>query len=394
MEWCKKRHRVIQNILRVVFKPYLKLKYKVDITTRNDFNEGAIILSNHVNVLDMFYVGVCYKNPIYYMSSIDLFEHAFLGKLLEYLVAPIPKEKSKKSDMAAIRNCIKISRENGIICIFPEGNRTFSGKLGYVDPSIVKLIKLLKKPLVLFTIENGYGVDPRWSNKSRKGKLSFGPKKVLEYDDYKDMSNEELYDLIIKELSVNDFTYSMKYKSNRRAEYLERILYICPKCGMLHSIYSNKNVVRCKECGLEVLYNEDLSLTANYDEFNFKNISEWYDYQLETIKEKEYNNSIIYQDKVGLYQPRLYKNRLKLGNGNISMYMDKIVILANNQEYSFNFDDIEAMTLLGKKKMNIYHKGITYQVFGDKKLCLLKYVNLFYVLKNKKGGVEDGFVGL
>lgn len=93
MEWCKKRHRVVQNILRFVFKPYLKLKYKVDITTRNDFDEGAIILSNHVNVLDMFYVGVCYKNPIYYMSSIDLFEHAFLGKLLEYLVAPIPKEK-------------------------------------------------------------------------------------------------------------------------------------------------------------------------------------------------------------------------------------------------------------------------------------------------------------
>ncbi|MBQ9730611.1 MAG: 1-acyl-sn-glycerol-3-phosphate acyltransferase [Bacilli bacterium] len=394
MEWCKKRHRIIQNIVRVIFKPYLKLKYKVDIITRDDFKEGAVILSNHVNVLDMFYVGVCYKNPIYYMSSIDLFEHAFLGKLLEYVVAPIPKEKSKKSDIASIRNCIKISKENGIICIFPEGNRTFSGKLGYVDPSIVKLIKLLKKPLVLFTIENGYGVDPRWSNKSRKGKLNFGPKHVLEYDKYKDMSNEELYDLIVKELSVNDFTYSMKFKSNKRAEYLERILYICPKCGKLHTIYSDKNVVRCNECGLEVIYNEDLSLTSNYNDFKFKNISEWYDYQLEVIKMNDYDDSLIYQDEVGLYHPRLYKNKLKLGKGNIKLYKDKVVISTNKQEYLFTFDDIEAMTLLGKKKMNIYHKGITYQVFGDKKLCLLKYVNLYYILKNKKGGIEDGFVGL
>ena len=60
----------------------------------------------------------------------------------------------------------------------------------------------------------------------------------------------------------------------------------------------------------------------------------------------------------------------------------------------FNFDDIEAVTLLGKKKMNIYHKGITYQVFGDKKLNLLKYVHLFYIIKNKQGGNSDGFIGL
>ena len=31
------------------------------------------------------------------------------------------------------------------ICIFPEGNRTFSGELGYIDYSIVKLIKKINK---------------------------------------------------------------------------------------------------------------------------------------------------------------------------------------------------------------------------------------------------------
>ena len=115
MKCCLKRHEVYQNIVRAIFKPFLKIKYKCQINTLKGFDEGAVILSNHVNVLDMFYVGVSYKRPIYYMSSIDLFEHAFLGKILEHLVAPIPKEKIKKSDMVAIKSCIKVAKENGII---------------------------------------------------------------------------------------------------------------------------------------------------------------------------------------------------------------------------------------------------------------------------------------
>lgn len=396
MEWCKKRHRILENIVRVFFKPYLKNKYKCEIITRDHLEEGAIILSNHVNVLDMFYVGVSYKDPIYYMSSIDLFEHAFIGKLLEFLVAPIPKEKSKKSDMVAIKSCIKVAKENGIICIFPEGNRTYSGKLGYIDPSIVKLIKLLKKPLILFNIKNGYGVDPRWGKKGRKGTLDFGPRRVLTYDEYKDIDNDELYKLICDSLTVDDFAYTNKFKSNSRAEYLERILYICPKCGKMHSLYSKGNNVICKECGLNVTYNEDLSLSANSDEFTFKNVSNWYDYQLEVIRNNEYDDEPIYNDKVGLYKPRLYKSRKKIGKGTITLFKDKFLLKLKNQDIEFNFDDIEAVTLLGKKKMNIYHKGTTYQVFGDKKLNLIKYLNLYYILQSKKenGGVPNGFVGL
>ena len=60
----------------------------------------------------------------------------------------------------------------------------------------------------------------------------------------------------------------------------------------------------------------------------------------------------------------------------------------------FEFDNIEAVTLLGKKKMNIYYNNETYQVFGDKKLNLLKYMHLHYIIKNK--GKEDDyeFLGL
>ena len=117
----------------------------------------------------------------------DLFQHFFIGKLIKFLVNPIPKVKSKKSDLAAIKSCIKVARENGTICIFPEGNRTVTGKLGNIDKSIAKLAKSLKLPVILFNIHGGYGTEPRWGQGVRKGKMHCEIKKILTYDEYKDL---------------------------------------------------------------------------------------------------------------------------------------------------------------------------------------------------------------
>ena len=75
MKWCKTRHRVIQYLLRPLFKLYFRLRYGVKTKYNKLYPEGALILSNHVTVMDMFYVGMSYKTPIYYMASIDIFEH-------------------------------------------------------------------------------------------------------------------------------------------------------------------------------------------------------------------------------------------------------------------------------------------------------------------------------
>ena len=395
MKWCKTRHKVIQNLLRPLFKLFYKIKYGIKIDTKNGFSEGAIILSNHVTVMDMFYVGMCYKTPIYYMASIDIFEHFFTGKLIKFLVNPIAKEKSKKSYITSVRNCIKVAKENGTICIFPEGNRTFSGALGYIDSSIVKLVKLLKKPLVFFNINNGYGVDPRWSNKPRKGKFSFGERSVYQYDDYANMSDDELYNLIINELTVNDLETDEEFKCKSNAEYLERVVYICPVCKEMHTLYSKKDKVVCSNCGLEVKYKNDLTFASLNDKFTFKTVKDWYDYQIDVITNKQFNDDeLIYQDDIKLFNPRLWKSRKNLGKGTISIYNNRFEIVTNKVNNVFDFDDIAGVTLLGKKKMNIYYKGTTYQIFGDKKLNLIKYVHLFYILKNRKEGIHNGFIGL
>ena len=60
----------------------------------------------------------------------------------------------------------------------------------------------------------------------------------------------------------------------------------------------------------------------------------------------------------------------------------------------FKFDEIEEMTILGKKKMNFYVDNKTYQFYGDKKINMIKYLNMFYLIRNRKRGDVSDFMGL
>ena len=176
--WKRKRHKYIVNLLRPVFKCIFKRRYNCSFDDPVSFPNGAIFISNHVTTMDPFMVGILSKEPVYYMANTDLFDHFITGKLIEFLVKPIPKQKGKKSDLSAIKNCCKVSKEGSSICIFVEGNRSFTGELCYFDESIAKLVILLKKPVVICNILGGYGTDPRFSKCIRKGKMHVGIKKI------------------------------------------------------------------------------------------------------------------------------------------------------------------------------------------------------------------------
>lgn len=392
--WCKFQHKIIIEIARPIFWLIFKFKYNCHLKRKKLPKEGSIILSNHQMTLDPFGVGLNFDKPLYYMASSDIFQNKITGKLIKFAVNPIPKQKSNKNDIAAIKACMQVAKENGNICIFPEGNRTFSGQLGNIDYSIVKLIKKLKKPLILMNIKGGYGSDPRWGNKSRKGKLDIFIRKKVELDELEKLTNDELYSLIKENLTVDNYSEHIEYKGKNLAEDLERILYICPICKKHHTLSSKGNVVTCSSCNTEFKLNEDLTLSSENKDFKFNYIHEWYDYQIEVIKNKEYDDKMIYQDQVELLITKEGKPKEKVGKCLMELYKDDLIFNFENNQIKLNFDEISAMTLVGKKKMNIYHKENTYQVLNNSKTNFIKYMHLHYVLKNRKEGIEDGFIGI
>ncbi len=384
--WIKKRHKFTTEILRFIFFFYLKFRYNLHHDKPIKIKDGALIISNHTTTLDPIMIGSLFKDPLYYMASKDIFNHRFIGKLIKFFVNPIGKEKGNSSDIQAIKDCIRVSKEGGNICIFPEGNRTFSGSLGNVDFSIVKLAKLLKKPLIICNIKGGYPTDPRWARTIRKGRMDVSIKHIYKYDEFKDMVNDDLYNLILSDMTVDDYNFYPKYKGRRYAEHLEKILYICPCCNNKHTIYTMKNKIYCSVCNLEVTYLNDLKFKSNKEEFKMENVLSWYNYQLDIIKKENHldSNEVIYQDNIDVYEPRMYKKKKKIGSGLVQIYNNRFVFRLKQEVISILFSNIKSITLVGKMKMNIYTDDITYQLFKDDKTNLIKYMHLYYIIKGSE----------
>ncbi len=393
-KWLKFRHRVVRNIACVILHPYSRLKYGIQIEKFKDQKKGPyLILYNHQTPFDQFFVGIAFKGPVYYLATEDIFSKGWISSLIRWLVAPIPIKK-QTTDLTAVKNCLRVAREGGTICIAPEGNRTYSGRTEYMSPAIGALAKKLGLPIALYRIEGGYGVQPRWSDGVRKGKMKGYVSRVIEPEEYKKLSADELFDLIEKGLFVDENRVDGVFRSPKRGEYLERMVYVCPFCG-LSSFRSEGSGITCLTCGAAVEYNEDKTLTGVDCTFPYRFAGEWYDAQKDFVNRLDVTEQVhtpYFTEQGELWDVQVKKKKTCLEtNMEIKLYGNRVE-LGNR---IVPFDDISTAAVLGRNKLNLYYGDNVWQVRGDKGFNALKYVHLIYRYKNMMKGEKDGeFLGL
>lgn len=381
--WRKKHHAVTFALLRGIFKPFFRLRYRLKPSQdEKKVPQGALIMGNHQTTYDQFILTCSFRRPVYLIASEDLFLNPVLGPIMKYTMRPISKSKSK-SDLMTIRNTLKVLKEGNTVALFPEGNRTLSGGSWQIDLSTAKLAKIAKAPLVLYRIDGGYGTDPRWGGKIRRGKMTAGTVKIIQPEQLEQMSVEEVYDEIINTLRSNDYERGVRFKSRRRAEFLERALYYCPNCKSFESLYSKGNYLYCKNCDTVAEYSEDLQINQLAGVVPFNNVYEWFNAQKLAVKNAP---TAEFEDK-GLVLRLIYDKKWhKIGKGDIACDKNRVRVTAySGQVFDYSFDEIDGATILGKRKINFYlPDGKTLQIEGDKRFCAVKYLHLFELSKEKK----------
>ncbi len=377
-KWIKKRHRPIFAILRGIFRLHTKIRYNYT-AVKSDIKGPCLIMCNHVTTFDPVFAALSFKCPVYFVAMDDLFNMK-VSPLLRYLVAPIPKKKSQ-ADMQTIRDCIGIMKEGGAVCVFPEGNRILSGDQWPMTEAVAKFVKISKYPLVIYNIEGGYGSDPRWGHTKRKGKMRGFVKLVLTPQEYKDMSNEQLYRIICDNLRVNDVSSGQKFKSKKRAEYIERVLYRCPNCGKVSTIVSENERFKCNNCDSSWEYTEDLHIVPND---KFSTIYDWHEWEKgETERMSRDCLGIIFEDEnVEFYKSIRFRKKKKIMDGRLSVTARGLTITDRTSIAYFPFADIDGIALVHRNKFDFYYKGRTYQIKGDERFCSVKYVHLYDGVKN------------
>ncbi len=399
--WRRARHRVYRILLEWAVFIYTKLAYRIRVKKfKRAKKEQFFVLMNHQTAFDQFFVEMAFfPTPVYYVASEDLFSKGWLSRIIEHVAAPIPIKKSV-TDMKAVKTCVRVAREGGTIAIAPEGNRTFSGVTESVKPSIVGLIRLLRLPVAIFRIEGGYGVHPRWSDVIRKGSMKASVTRVIEPDEAAAMTDDELFALVHRELTWDDTTIGGQYHHKKSAEYLERVMYVCPECG-LSEWESNGDVVRCKRCGLSARYLPDLRLEGIDKPFPFTYVKDWYKYQetyISRLDPAALCEKMVYEDHTSLCRVVLYSHKEKIADKvAVRLWGDRMELVGEGVSIALPFDEVRVMSVLGRNKLNIYIGDELYQLKGDKRFNPVKYMNFYYHYDNVKQGVEYGklqFLGL
>ena len=395
--WCKRRHVHLRKLLYPLVWLYTHGKYPVKIEKIRR-REQALILYNHQTALDQFFVGLAFPDPVYYVASEDLFSTGFLAKIMQYLVAPIPIKK-QTTDIRAVKTCLRVAREGGSIAIAPEGNRTYSGRSCYINPAIASLAKKLGLPILLFRIEGGYGVHPRWSDKVRRGSMRAYVSQRIDPEELRQMSSEELYRRIREGLWVDEARVDGHYTGSHLAEYLERVFYVCPNCG-LSSFESHRDVVRCLRCGCQVRYLPTRELEGVEKPFPYRFPADWYAAQEEFVRGLDpsaYTEKPLFRDTARLFRVIPYSRKETLRKqAEVALYGDRIVLDEGKEnELSLPFSELSVVTVLGKNKLNLYHGETLYQLKGGRRFNALKYVQIYTHSKNiSRGDTDAKFLGL
>ena len=387
----KPRYKFFTNVARLLTFPIVKFVYRAKVEKFKDRRKrNYLILFNHQTPFDQFFIALAIKGAAFIVASEDVTSNGLLSKALTYAFPIIPIKK-QSNDVKAVINCVRAAKAGASIVLSPEGNRTYSGETSFIKPSIAALVRTLKLPVAFFLIEGGYGAEPRWSNVVRKGKVRCAVKSVLEYEDYKDLSDDEIYAVIKERLYRFDAADDQSFRSRKSAEKLERLLYVCPECGF-SEFSSNGRTVACKRCGKSAEYGDDLKF---YGDFPFSTVRDWYAFQERFVSEANldaFKNTPAFTDTVRLSEVVPYKRKRRMLSGaELGLYCDRMEFSDEKRNIVYSFDDVTSATVLGRNKLNFYVGSEIFQIKGKKTFNAVKYLHFYYVYKQKKAGKQDDF---
>ncbi|NMB21051.1 MAG: 1-acyl-sn-glycerol-3-phosphate acyltransferase [Firmicutes bacterium] len=375
-----KRHARVYRMLLPLIRPIFRRLFRLESQSALEIQGPYLVYANHNTDLDPVLVQLGLKNHLYFVASEHIFRVGLASRLLVYLFDPISRLKGS-TDMGAVREVMRRLRDGKNVCIFAEGNRSFNGLTGFIPPSVGKLAKSCKVPVITYRFEGGYFTTPRWAYTMRKGQMKGYVANVYTVEQLKKMSADEVNAKIQADLFEDAYARQEKeripFKGKRLAEGLETALFICPSCEQIGTLQSKDSEFFCT-CGLK----------AEYDVYGYLHggpyatITEWDAWQQNKLAEiaSALGDEPAFAD-ANVQLHRIESNhrgeRLAEGSGPLAMYRDRLVC----GRLIFPIDEISDMALYGRGNIAFTSQGKHYTIGGGRSFCGRKYLELYDQLK-------------
>ncbi|MEN9974794.1 MAG: hypothetical protein RLZZ282_800 [Verrucomicrobiota bacterium] len=170
------------------------------IGEENLVTEGAVIVaSNHQSFLDPPFVSTLYTTPMFYLARKTLFNAGTQWLYTQWGAIPVDQERP---DMASLKTIIRKLKTGNRVLVFPEGARTFDGKIGEAAPGIGLIAVKTGAVIQPIRISGADDALPRGAKRVRFARLSvhIGKPIRLTPDELKAAKTKEDYEIIAKRI--------------------------------------------------------------------------------------------------------------------------------------------------------------------------------------------------
>ncbi|MBV1757230.1 MAG: 1-acyl-sn-glycerol-3-phosphate acyltransferase [Dethiosulfatibacter sp.] len=189
------------KFIRIIAIIILKILFRIKVHCKENslINEGEplVLCANHSSWFDPFVVAITFKDEVSYMAKKELFNNSILKFLLTRIkVFPVDREGNS---LTALKNSLKILKNNNTLGIFPEGTRVKGFNESSVKGGIGMLVVRSKATVLPVYIDSKYKlfgrVDVYYGEKYDYNHLD---KSALDSKQYTDISVDimrRIYDL-------------------------------------------------------------------------------------------------------------------------------------------------------------------------------------------------------
>jgi len=387
----KKRHEFIWRLGHFLLRRYLVKKFNFEYDNINVEHSPYIVISNHLTNWDPLLIGLSFKKFMYFVTSDHVLRMGLVSKLLEFAMAPIARVKTAQETQTVI-SIFRRLKEKCNICLFAEGTTSFDGVTGEVPVSISKLIKRSGVALVTYKFTGSYLTFPRWARFVHKGKMEGRLVQIYSPEKIASMTEEEIYNAIKKDIYVNAYQehehHYVAYKGKNRAEYLETVLYCCPKCKQFGTLKSKGDLLSCS-CGFKARYNEYAYFEMS-NEPSLKTITDWIKWERDEVcaliaKDSSANNPLTEDEDQQLYEIARASHSTLIAKGKLCLYKDRLSIIAENgQAIDFPINEIIDVGIITMQTIVFSSKHKAFEIHSKHIRSALKYMDMINTIKSYK----------
>ena len=385
-----RRRRRFWDAVQLILGGWLRNKFNFSLDKSfepADIDGPVLVAINHACAYDPLFVGVAFKNkPLTFIAS----EHILRGKwgpFLEKNISFIPHQKGARSSRTALV-AMKRMKKGESIFLAVEGEQTWNGRPLPVMPYTGKLVKGSGATLVTYRLEGAYLSAPRWALNTRKGKVYGRPAGVYGPEDLKKMTDEEVEQLIAKDLGFDTWEWQksqaeglIRYKCSKggSADGLERSVFTCPSCGSFGALKSQGDSIGCS-CGFRTRMTD----TGFFEEgAHFETVADWEEFDrkklaghMDEMRGTACEDVVFTDDEVVLHRIEEGHSDEEAARGKLVLSFTGEKFILSIGDYSFDPENISNMTMVLAGRIVFSDETGYYELLSDKKnrTNLRKYV--------------------